>query len=237
MPNGGGIVEIGTNLGGVATAAGNHRHADNIPQWAVEPLLLESAQYGKVRIRRAFGDWSGSLRSWKKALQELSIRPVQVFAAVKGKNAADLALTIDAMDLLHPGSVDAICIASSDSDFTRRAERIRESGLTVHGFGEETKTNPGLPAACDTSVFVETLMADTPPTRAAKSDQATPPPPPPGASDVTARALPSAETARRRSSQPCRQRRRRGPWPGLLLGRRPLSCVRTSRSSVGSAMR
>ncbi|MCK9905179.1 hypothetical protein CC117_31970 [Parafrankia colletiae] len=81
--------------------------AENIPLWAVEPLLAESTQYGKVRIRRAYGDWSGSLRTWKKTLQDLSIRPVQVFAAVKGKNAADLALAIDAMDLLHSGSVDA----------------------------------------------------------------------------------------------------------------------------------
>ncbi|WP_235498506.1 NYN domain-containing protein [Frankia sp. R43] len=170
--------------------------AENIPRWAVEPLLTESAQYGTVRIRRAYGDWSGSLRSWKPTLQELSIRPVQVFAAVKGKNAADLALTIDAMDLLHSGSIDTICIASSDSDFTRLAERIRESGLTVHGFGEETKTNPGLPAACDTFVFVETLITDTPPTPTAKPDQALVPAQatPPGTSDVTGNVLPSPET-------------------------------------------
>ncbi|MEX5637627.1 NYN domain-containing protein [Parafrankia sp. FMc2] len=171
--------------------------AENIPLWAVEPLLTESARYGKARVRRAYGDWSGSLRNWKKTLQELSIRPVQVFAAVKGKNAADLALTIDAMDLLHSGSIDTICIASSDSDFTRLAERIRESGLTVHGFGEETKTNPGLPAACDTFVFVETLMADTPPTRTAKPDQTLVPAQatPPEASDITENAPPSPETS------------------------------------------
>ncbi|MBE3204861.1 NYN domain-containing protein [Frankia sp. CH37] len=174
--------------------------ADNIPRWAVEPLITESTHYGKVRIRRAYGDWSSSLRSWKTTLQELSIRPVQVFAAVKGKNAADLALTIDAMDLLHSGSVDTICIASSDSDFTRLAERIRESGLTVHGFGEETKTNPGLPAACDTFVFVETLTANTPPTRTTKPDQALVPaqaaplPRLHGTSGATATAIPSVDT-------------------------------------------
>ncbi|MCK9930631.1 NYN domain-containing protein [Frankia sp. Mgl5] len=174
--------------------------AENVPLWAVEPLLAESMHHGKVRVRRAYGDWSGSLRNWKKTLQELSIRPVQVFAAVKGKNAADLALTIDAMDLLHSGSVDAICIASSDSDFTRLAERIRESGLTVHGFGEETKTNPGLPAACDTFVYVETLATDTPPTPTAEPGQAlvpaqATPPPPHRASDVTETAMPGAETS------------------------------------------
>ncbi|MEX5637360.1 hypothetical protein [Parafrankia sp. FMc2] len=80
--------------------------------------------------------------------------------------------------------------------FTRLAERIRESGLIVHGFGEETKTNPGLPAACDTFVFVETLMADMPPTRAVKPDQALVPAQaaPPGASDVTESVLPSPAT-------------------------------------------
>ncbi|WP_018500818.1 NYN domain-containing protein [Parafrankia discariae] len=124
---------------------------------------------------------------------------MQVFAAVKGKNAADLALTIDAMDLLHSGSVDAICIASSDSDFTRLAERIREGGLTVHGFGEKKKTNPGLPAACDTFVYVETLAADTPPTPTAKPDQAlvpaqaAPPPHPHRTSGATGTSMPSAD--------------------------------------------
>ncbi|MCK9931606.1 NYN domain-containing protein [Frankia sp. Mgl5] len=175
--------------------------AENIPLWAVELLLAASAQYGEVRVRRAYADWSGSLRSWKKTLQDLSIRPVQVFAAVKGKNAADLALTIDAMDLLHSGSVDGICLATSDSDFTRLAERIREGGLAVYGFGEE-KTNPGLPAACDTFVFVETLAAaETLPTPAAKPGQvlvpaqASPPTPhPPEATGETTTVMPRPDT-------------------------------------------
>jgi hypothetical protein len=93
-------------------------------------------------VKRAYGDWT-TLTSWKKALLDLSIRPVQVFAAVKGKNAADLALAIGAMDLLHSGAVDGFALVSSDSDFTRLAERIREAGLTVHGYGEEKKDEPG----------------------------------------------------------------------------------------------
>ncbi|WP_083788240.1 NYN domain-containing protein [Frankia sp. EAN1pec] len=92
--------------------------AENVPLWTVEPLLAEIARYGKAQVRRAYGDWAGSLRSWKKTLLELSIRPVQVFAAVKGKNAADLALTIDAMDLLHAGSIDGICLVSPLTELT-----------------------------------------------------------------------------------------------------------------------
>nr|MDT0667438.1 NYN domain-containing protein [Micromonospora sp. DSM 115978] len=80
-------------------------------------------------------------------------------------------MAIDAMDLLHSGSVDGIALASSDSDFTRLAERIREAGLTVYGFGEEKMTNPGLVAACDVFVFVETLAAATLPTPAAEPDR------------------------------------------------------------------
>jgi hypothetical protein len=144
--------------------------AENAPLWSVGPVLADVARYGKAQVKRAYGDWL-ALSSWKKTLLDLSIRPVQVFAAVKGKNAADLALVIDAMDLLHSGTVDGFALVSSDSDFTRLAERIREAGLTVRGYGEETKTNSGLPAACDTFVFVETLAATAPQKPAATPDQ------------------------------------------------------------------
>jgi hypothetical protein len=171
--------------------------AENAPLWAVEPLLTDIARYGKAQVKRAYGDWS-ALTTWKKTLLELSIRPIQVFAAVKGKNAADLALAIDAMDLLHSGSVDGFALVSSDSDFTRLAERIREAGLMVYGFGEEKKTNPGLAAACDTFVFVETLVAAALPTPAAKPDQAlvptqatTPTPAPLGAASESEASAPS----------------------------------------------
>jgi hypothetical protein len=148
--------------------------AENVPLWAVEPLLADIARCGRALAKRAYGDWTAdSLKSWRKTLLEQSIRPVQVFAAVKGKNAADLALVIDAMDLLHSGAFDGFCLVSSDSDFTRLAERIREAGLTVYGYGEKEKANAGLRAACDTFVFVETLVPAPPGrTPAAGRDQA-----------------------------------------------------------------
>jgi hypothetical protein len=144
--------------------------AENAPLWSVGLVLADPARYGKAQVKRAYGDWL-VLASWKKALLDLSIRPVQVFGAVKGKNAADLVLVIDAMDLLHSGTVDGFTLVSSDSEFTRLAERMREAGLTVHGYGEETKTKTNLPAACDTFVFVESLAAAAPQAPAATPDQ------------------------------------------------------------------
>lgn len=142
--------------------------AENAPLWAVGPLLAEIGRYGRAQVKRAYGDWTvASLKAWKKTLLDQSVRPVQVFAAVRGKNASDMALVIEAMDLLHSGTVDGFCLVSSDSDFTRLAERIREAGLRVYGFGEEKKTNPGLVAACDSFVFVESLAAGPPTTTGA----------------------------------------------------------------------
>jgi hypothetical protein len=134
--------------------------AENVQLAAVEPLLTEIARFGTAQVRRAYGDWTGGLKSWKDTLLAHAIQPVQQFAAVKRKNAADIALVIDAMDLLHSGAFDAFCLVSSDSDFTRLAERIRESGLTVHGFGER-KTNRAFVAACDTFVYVEDLLPES----------------------------------------------------------------------------
>ncbi|MGF7238551.1 MAG: NYN domain-containing protein [Frankia sp.] len=212
-------------MGGISVVVGTESarlavliDAENAPLWVVEPLLTEIARYGKAQVKRAYGDWSaGSLKGWKKTLLEMSIRPVQVFAAVKGKNAADLALAIDAMDLLHSGSVDGFCLVSSDSDFTRLAERIRETGLTVYGFGEQMKTNPGLPAACDTFLFVETLAAAAPPTPVAKPDQAlvsalatTPTQPPLGAANEseTSAPNPAADTPQTAVAAPPKKRKK-----------------------------
>ncbi|KQC38107.1 NYN domain-containing protein [Frankia sp. ACN1ag] len=192
--------------------------AENAPLWAVEPLLTEIARHGKAQVKRAYGDWTGSLKTWKKTLLEHSIRPVQVFAAVKGKNASDMALVIDAMDLVHSGAFDGFCLVSSDSDFTRLAERIREAGLAVYGFGERKKTNPGLIAAYDSFVFVETFVAGPalstpaapaaaaragqPPTDAAAPDaaadapQTTPAAPPPAKTKKQAKTATVATSAR-----------------------------------------
>ncbi|HET7301428.1 MAG TPA: NYN domain-containing protein [Oleiagrimonas sp.] len=133
--------------------------ADNAQPSLAEGLLAEVAKYGTAHVKRAYGDWTGThLKSWKEQLLEQSIQPMQQFGYTRGKNATDSALIIDAMDLLYTGRFDGFCIVSSDSDFTRLAARIRESGLTVYGFGEE-KTPAPFVAACDKFIYTEILGA------------------------------------------------------------------------------
>ncbi|MEU4802783.1 NYN domain-containing protein [Actinosynnema sp. NPDC023587] len=150
--------------------------ADNARPTIAEALLAEVAKYGTAHVKRAYGDWTGTnLKGWKDRLLAQSIQPVQQFAYVTGKNATDAAMVIDAMDLLYTGRFDGFCIVSSDSDFTRLASRLRESGLTVYGFGERKTPKPFV-AACDKFVYIENLThpdsavvatdaALTPPTR------------------------------------------------------------------------
>jgi hypothetical protein len=131
--------------------------ADNAQASLVDGLLAEVAKYGTAHVKRAYGDWTGtSLRSWKEQLLAQSIQPIQQFAYTVGKNATDAAMIIDAMDLLYTGRFDGFCIVSSDSDFTRLASRIRESGLTVYGFGERKTPKPFV-AACDKFIYTENL--------------------------------------------------------------------------------
>jgi uncharacterized LabA/DUF88 family protein len=149
--------------------------ADNAPPVVVEGLLAEVAKYGTAHVKRAYGDWTGpSLRGWKEHLLAQSIQPIQQFAYTTGKNATDAALVIDAMDLLYSGRFDGFCIVSSDSDFTRLAARIRESGLTVYGFGERKTPKPFV-AACDKFIYIENL---TYPQSAATSPDVVPKPAP-----------------------------------------------------------
>ena len=111
--------------------------ADNTTPTIIEALLAEIAKYGSATVKRAYGDWTKpNLSGWKEASDAHAIQPMQQFAYTTGKNATDSALIIDAMDLLYTGDFDGFCIVSSDSDFTRLASRIRESGMTVYGFGE-----------------------------------------------------------------------------------------------------
>jgi uncharacterized LabA/DUF88 family protein len=132
--------------------------ADNAQPAITEGLLAEVAKYGTAQVKRAYGDWTGtSLRGWKDQLLAQSIQPMQQFAYTTGKNATDAALVIDAMDLLYTGHLDGFCIVSSDSDFTRLAARIRESGLTVYGFGERKTPKPFV-AACDKFIYIENLV-------------------------------------------------------------------------------
>jgi len=131
--------------------------ADNARPSITEGLLAEIAKYGTAHVKRAYGDWTGTnLKSWKDQLLAQSIQPVQQFAYTTGKNATDAAMVIDAMDLLYSERFDGFCIVSSDSDFTRLASRLRESGLTVYGFGERKTPKPFV-AACDKFIYVENL--------------------------------------------------------------------------------
>jgi uncharacterized LabA/DUF88 family protein len=131
--------------------------ADNAQASITEGLLAEVAKYGTAHVKRAYGDWTApNLRGWKDQLLAQSIQPIQQFAYTTGKNATDAAMVIDAMDLLYSGRFDGFCIVSSDSDFTRLAARLRESAMTVYGFGERKTPKPFV-AACDKFVYVENL--------------------------------------------------------------------------------
>ncbi len=134
--------------------------ADNAQPGIIDELLAEVARYGTAHVKRAYGDWTGnSLKGWKDQLLAQSIQPIQQFAYTTGKNATDSAMVIDAMDLLYSGRFDGFCLVSSDSDFTRLAARLRESGLTVYGFGER-KTPKAFVSACDKFIYIENLRRD-----------------------------------------------------------------------------
>lgn len=129
--------------------------ADNANPAIVEGLLAEIARIGVASVKRIYGDWTTpNLGSWKQTLLEHSIQPIQQFRYTTGKNATDSAMIIDAMDLLYQGVFGGFCLVSSDSDFTRLASRIRESGRSVYGFGEK-KTPRAFVAACDRFIYTE----------------------------------------------------------------------------------
>jgi uncharacterized LabA/DUF88 family protein len=133
--------------------------ADNAQPSITEGLLAEVAKFGTAHVKRAYGDWtSPNLKGWKDHLLAQSIQPIQQFAYTRGKNSTDAAMVIDAMDLLYSGRFDGFCIVSSDSDFTRLAARLRESGLTVYGFGEHKTPKPFV-AACDRFIYIENLRS------------------------------------------------------------------------------
>ena len=131
--------------------------ADNTQPAIIEGLLDEIAKYGIASVKRIYGDWTNtSLRSWKDRLLEYAIQPIQQFSYTSGKNATDSAMIIDAMDLLYSEKLDGFCIVSSDSDFTRLAARLRESGRMVYGFGEK-KTPRAFVSVCDKFIYTEIL--------------------------------------------------------------------------------
>ena len=149
--------------------------ADNVSASKIDAVLAEVARFGTASVKRIYGDWTNAqLSTWKQAASEHVIQPVQQFANTVGKNATDSALIIDAMDLLYTRRFSGFCIVSSDSDFTRLATRIREEGVTVHGFGER-KTPAAFRNACDTFTYLDVLQEpQAEPTVAAPARKSTP---------------------------------------------------------------
>ena len=178
--------------------------ADNVPYAAISEMMEEVGKYGMPTYKRIYGDFTSTrMTQWKQALLKHSINPVQQFAYTSGKNATDSSLIIDAMDLMYTGRFDGVCLVSSDSDFTRLAQRLREEGLTVYGFGER-KTPDAFVQACDKFIYVEVLRSEA----AAPATPTSPPKPakkaarpaakkPAGQAEPT--AAPAAESGRHES--------------------------------------
>ncbi len=138
---------------------------DNAQPSLIEHVLAETAKYGRVTTRRIYGDWTTpQMTGWKDSLHSHAVQPMQQFRYTVGKNATDSALIIDAMDLLHAGTVGGFCIVSSDSDYTRLATRIREHGLFVMGIGR-SNTPKSFVNACEIFVYTENLSPQVEPAR------------------------------------------------------------------------
>ncbi|QKV17972.1 NYN domain-containing protein [Oricola thermophila] len=135
--------------------------ADNTSPKIANGLFEEIAKIGEASVRRIYGDFSSPrMKGWNEILLSHAIVPQQQFAYTTGKNASDITLVIDAMDLMHSGRFDGFCLVSSDSDFTRLASRIREQGLDVYGFGEK-KTPESFRQACRRFIYTENLLPET----------------------------------------------------------------------------
>ncbi|MFL0356558.1 NYN domain-containing protein [Erythrobacter sp. GH1-10] len=135
--------------------------ADNTSAQAIDPVLTVMAELGQVNIRRAYGNFAkDNLARWDKITNKFGIRPQQQFDVSKGKNATDMAMTIDAIDLLYQGKVDGFGIMTSDSDFTPLVTRLRQDGILVYGFGEK-KTPPAFQAVCTRFLYIDELIATT----------------------------------------------------------------------------
>jgi hypothetical protein len=133
---------------------------DNAQSSILPQMLVEAGRHGQVTVRRIYGDWTTSnMNSWKETLNYHAFQPIQQFRYTVGKNATDSAMIIDAMDILHTGVVDGFCLVSSDSDYTRLATRIRETGIFVMGIGEK-KTPKAFVNACDLFVYTENLVEE-----------------------------------------------------------------------------
>lgn len=134
--------------------------ADNTTPDGIDPVLTVMAELGQVNIRRAYGNFAkGNLSNWDKITNKFGIRPQQQFDVTKGKNATDMAMTIDAIDLLYQGKVDGFGIMTSDSDFTPLVTRLRQDGIIVYGFGE-SKTPQAFKSVCTRFIEIKKLIAN-----------------------------------------------------------------------------
>jgi hypothetical protein len=133
--------------------------ADNVPYSNIKGMLDEIAKLGVPTIKRIYGDWTKpTVSGWKTPLLEHAITPIQQYSYTQGKNATDSAMIIDAMDILHSQKVDGFCLVSSDSDFTRLAIRLRESGMLVIGIGQKKTPRPFI-VSCDKFIYIEIIGA------------------------------------------------------------------------------
>ena len=137
--------------------------ADNVSPKYIKYILDEVNDQGIATYKRIYGDWTDNeKRSWKNVLLDWSVNPIQQYSYTTGKNATDSAMIIDAMDILYSGNVGGFCLVSSDSDFTKLAQRLREAGMFVMGIGEQ-KTPKPFRAACDTFKLLEIISSDDAP--------------------------------------------------------------------------
>ena len=164
--------------------------ADNVTARNASAILDEIASFGEPSVRRVYGDWSSSaLTQWKEQARDLGLVMHQQSANTKGKNASDIGLVIDAMDILHAGKVDGFVLVSSDSDFTRLASRIREDGLQVIGIGE-AKTPESLRKVCNRFVLIENIVSGSDTASQPKQGRAEPAPEPQPVKEAPIKAIP-----------------------------------------------
>lgn len=169
--------------------------ADNASARIADGLFDEIAKIGEASVRRIYGDFaSPRMKSWTEVLSKHAIIPHQQFAYTVGKNASDIALVIDAMDLLHSGRFDGFCLVSSDSDFTRLAARIREQGVDVFGFGER-KTPVSFRQACRRFIYTENLLPEAPAEDRDPTPAATPLQPPSAAIPILKKVIAQMDDA------------------------------------------
>jgi uncharacterized LabA/DUF88 family protein len=186
--------------------------ADNTSPQIASGLFEEVAKFGEASVRRIYGDFSGTkLKSWSDILQKHAIDPYQQFSYTRGKNASDIALVIDAMDLLHSGRFDGFCLVSSDSDFTRLASRLREQGADVYGFGKQ-KTPESFRQACRRFIYTENLLPQMPASDPGTTPKSTSSQPPSTAPPV----LKKASRRKRRRSGKARRREKRATVAGRV---------------------